>query len=356
MGESMNTALCRIEDVEKGGISYDEVLTRTCSMLDSDGTIPGAMRNMHAYRLCNVNGQPLPPYGMVHAGETVHLHSRKGDNNSSSNVFDPNTTDRRAVRKRIDEEVPSTSNCFITYGEDIFLELPAYTIGSELDILNWTCDALGLLPLRFEVVRNKDDNYMLKDAFPPFVTYDRPPSPVVEAADSQQQPPIQYSDGDDMLVSVRDGVSWQTIRLDYGTNMPTRSAAMREGCKLLMLKESDYEIDWSDFSMAIPGEIITLKRKQNNVNVSSSAWSVASGGDDSSTRIHVAQIPNYGITLLQIGAGPTGMSDQHLRRAIAEQIGVSDDSFILHMNTFPMTKPWWSPGDIALFVKKQKND
>lgn len=270
MGETSATQLCRIESDTT--LAYEEVLLRTCSILDADGTIPDAMSHMHAYRLCDASGVSLESQLYIRPGETVHLHSRKGE------ADDP--TDRRQARRKVDvEEEAVATNCFVMYGEDIILELPARCIGmSALAIRDWACEMLGLVALKHYAFRNDDGHYVLQEH-----AVGRPVSPMRSTS------PAPAYDGDALELT------------------PTP-----------MLLSDDV---WS-----VPpagGPYVRVRRTEADETV---VWPVP--------------------------CGPMGISDQQLRQHLSEQLCIDASSFILHMEYFPMTKPWWSPGDLAMFVNK----
>ncbi len=83
--------------------------------------------------------------------------------------------------------------------------------------------------------------------------------------------------------------------------------------------------------------------------VSDDVWSVSPIGGP---YVRVRRADGAAMVEWRITCGPTGLSDHELRCHLAEKLDVESGSFVLHMEYFPMTKPWWSPGDLAVFVNK----
>lgn len=269
MGETTATQLCRIET--EASLSYEEVLLRTCSILDSEGIIPDAMSHMHAYRLCDADGVSLESQMFMRPGETVHLHSCKGEED----------TDRRQARRKADVGEEISTNCFVMYGEDIILELPARYIGvSALAIRDWACEMLGLVALKHYAFRNDDGHYVLQEH-----AVGRPVSPM----------------------------------------RSTEPAA---------LPVSDYVASLKPTPMLLSDDV----------------WSVPPAGGP---YVRVRRTEADETIVWPIQCGPMGISDQQLRQHLSDQLCIDASTFVLNMEHFPMTKPWWSPGDLAVFVEKK---
>lgn len=93
--------------------------------------------------------------------------------------------------------------------------------------------------------------------------------------------------------------------------------------------------------------------------VSGAAWSVpVPKAPDTPSGPYIRVTWNQGSLeiVVPIECGVAGMTEAQLKQAYAQDRGIEDlDSFVLHMATFPLTKPHWSAGDLAVCKMKPRN-
>jgi len=193
MGETDAHELCRIECGDDA-LAYDELLVLVCSTLETSGVIPDATLTMHNYRLRDTNDQQPRA---VHAGDTVHLHSRKGD----------------------DDNMHGPTLVF----NDVQLDMPADL--SPRSIRAWACAILNLPDANYEVRHNAESTH-----------YEL----VAIATDA---------------VTVQLSGSHRQTRLRF-VQPPTRREALRQACGWLGVNPKNCIIDGDD--LIAPGTTIQL--------------------------------------------------------------------------------------------------